>query len=122
MDKRQSDRSYRIRAIENILIAATQQKKKISKEKLIADLGLRTGLARRTVLEYFQALINAGKAHYEKEESGEIALVLGRDEMKTIDFEIQQILSSQQVNRPKDIDKEPKPKQKAKEVKNAPIK
>lgn len=54
------ERKQRIDRIKMTIRKASEQGKKVSKEKVIASMGIEEGIARRTVLEYLHNLVNAG--------------------------------------------------------------
>lgn len=70
MVSHQERRKKIIRSIFNACLEAENLGGKIIKEKLIGELGVKQGVARRTALEYIQTLITANVIKEEWDKSG----------------------------------------------------
>jgi predicted transcriptional regulator len=63
----EKNRKERINSMYITILKATKEGKQVCKDKLIAVMGVETGISRRMAMEYVKTLVNAGMV---KEEDG----------------------------------------------------
>lgn len=89
-------RRRRINDLLRIISDVTLSGRSVIKEKLIAELSLKWGCARRTALEYIDALINSD--HIKEIKSGKMVLLISQD--KTLEYiEDQELLTKEFIEK-----------------------
>lgn len=91
-------RNERLLAIEKLIEKAESLGDFVDKEKLIADLSMRWGAARRTILEYVTILKNAGKIEEKRDPDFPVIVLKSRaHETKDIEKKLQAEKEAEEV-------------------------